>query len=425
MNEVQRKTNEKRSTKEKKRSAKEKEDLDWQKVQGTIVESFTSKKFTKTIKHLNAYSDSDVITLQEVTPKFVEGIKEELNSAFRVEASKAYKKYKQNSIILLNKKRFEKPKDITTMVLKAFRGEDAPPITEENILAITTKDKQTEQSYMVVSFHGDSKGLATEATLIAIMRAKPKGSQLIFGLDSNTHVNTKVKKGDMSEYGVKDWKTLYSKKKAFKEKRKVWDSQETLISCWRNESENTDVPKNTTYSGRTAVQPQFSKAIKKEDLPKKGNLNPKDFILFVNDGAVKVEDTWRDNTGKKKYYDKMPFPTLDFLSDHAIVTTIVSIEGKKLEPPVKRRNSADEVLVKSSKKKKGDKAKKDKKGVASDTTSTSKTTKTNKKTKGKDQTPVPSPKTTKSARSVLDPNEKNKGKGGNNPKRRNSAKTKK
>lgn len=424
MNEVQRKANMNRSEKKK---------VDWQKVQGTIVESFTSKKFANTIKHLKAYSDSDVITLQEVTPGFVKGIKEELNSAFRVEASKAYENYKQNSIILLNRNRFEKPKDITTMVLKAFRGEDAPPITEENILAITTKDQKTKQCYMVVSFHGDSKGLATEATLIAIMRAKPKGSQLIFGLDSNTHVKgkaekknkgTKVKKGDMAEYGVKDWKTLYSKKEAWGKKRKVWDSKETLVSCWRNESENTDVPKNTTYSGRTAVQPQFAKAINKEDLPKKGNLNPKDFILFVNDGAMKVEDTWRDNTGKKKYYDKMPFPTLDFSSDHAIVTTIVSVEEGKLEPSIKRRNSADEVLVKKWKKK-GDKAKKDKKDVASETSDSGKTTKTNKKTKVKDQKPVPSLPTTKSAGSVLDPNKKNTRKGGSKDgksKRRNSAK---
>ena len=47
------------------------------------------------------------------------------------------------------------------------------------------------------------------------------------------------------------------------------------------------------------------------------------------DNGVTVEETWRDNSGKKKYYDKMPFPTLDFLSDHAITTTIVSVKEEE------------------------------------------------------------------------------------------------
>merc|ERR1712238_275257 len=50
--------------------------------------------------------------------------------------------------------------------------------------------------------------------------------------------------------------------------------------------------------------------------------NPKDFIIFPKDD-FKVIKTWKDNTGKKTYIEDMAFPTLEFPSDHGLLSTIL------------------------------------------------------------------------------------------------------
>ena len=66
----------------------------------------------------------------------------------------------------------------------------------------------------------------------------------------------------------------------------------------------------------------MNKACKKSDKRSNGDVNPKDFILFGKDN-FSVESTWKDNTGHKKYIEDMAFPTMEFPSDHAILTTII------------------------------------------------------------------------------------------------------
>jgi hypothetical protein len=78
----------------------------------------------------------------------------------------------------------------------------------------------------------------------------------------------------------------------------------------------------TTYNARTYLQPQLNKACKKTEKREKGDVNPKDFILFQK-SSFKVVKTWKDNTGKGTYIEDMAFPTLDFPSDHGILSTII------------------------------------------------------------------------------------------------------
>ena len=92
-----------------------------------------------------------------------------------------------------------------------------------------------------------------------------------------------------------------------------------LTSCWGD----VPNPKNyTTYNARTYLQPQLNKACKSTEKRKKGDVNPKDFILFPK-SDFKVVQTWKDNTGEKKYIEDMAFPTLEFPSDHGILATVI------------------------------------------------------------------------------------------------------
>ena len=76
------------------------------------------------------------------------------------------------------------------------------------------------------------------------------------------------------------------------------------------------------------MQPQLNKAITLEERDIKGDKNPKDFILFFK-SDFNVLSTTKDNTGKKKYVEKMVFPTLTFPSDHGITSTVLTEMSKK------------------------------------------------------------------------------------------------
>jgi hypothetical protein len=66
-----------------------------------------------------------------------------------------------------------------------------------------------------------------------------------------------------------------------------------------------------------------------EEKDKKGDKNPKDFILFFA-ADFDVLSTIKDNTGSRVYVENMVFPTLAFPSDHGITSTILQeASGKK------------------------------------------------------------------------------------------------
>ena len=78
------------------------------------------------------------------------------------------------------------------------------------------------------------------------------------------------------------------------------------------------------YNVRTFLQAQLQKAARSNELRTKGDKNPKDFILFPK-WAFTPYATRKDNTGRREYIEQMVFPTLEFPSDHGIISTTLKV----------------------------------------------------------------------------------------------------
>ena len=282
----------------------------WQDLKKTMVENLNKKKVPHTLSILETeYITSDIITLQEVSSSFIDQARAgRLGKVFHIISPMNLDSVRdQNSVICLNRETFPDGAglEITSLVEKSFPEGVDVPVAKGDILAITAKSKY-DLPFVIASFHGDTNGLATKPVLDALVKAmandrKLVSHRLIFGLDANTYENGKPgKTQDVLDFG-RDYVS------------------HGLTSCWG------DVPnaKNyTTYNARTFLQPQLNKACKSSQKREKGDVNPKDFILFPKKDFTVVQ-TWKDNTGKKTYVEDMAFPTLDFPSDHGILATIL------------------------------------------------------------------------------------------------------
>merc|ERR1712071_18938 len=243
-----------------------------------------------------------------VSGAFIDDAKRELGANFHVVAPIALDSVRdQNSAMLLKKQTFPDGPiaEVTSVIENAFPTGEKVPVSTGDILAVTVLDADG-LPYILASFHGDTNGLATVPVLTAMKKAISGDPALskhhfIFGLDANTY--------EHGEAGVKQDVLEFAK---------VYVGH-GLSSCWGDVPD----PKNyTTYNARTYLQPQLNKACKSSEKEKYGDINPKDFILFPKNG-FEVEKTWKDNTGQNKYIEKMAFPTLDFPSDHGILSTIL------------------------------------------------------------------------------------------------------
>jgi hypothetical protein len=214
----------------------------------------------------------------------------------------------QNSVVCLKRATFPKGAsytEVTKKVTAAFPAGVAVPVAGGDILAIATESAAGEK-FVIASFHGDTNGLATKPVTDAIVKAMAADSRLsdhklIFGLDANTYEHaTPGKQQDVLDYG----RNFVS---------------HGLTSCW---GETINPANYTTYNARTYLQPQLNKACRQSEKREKGDVNPKDFILFPKNDFTVVH-TWKDNTGERKYIEDMAFPTLAFPSDHGILATII------------------------------------------------------------------------------------------------------
>ena len=291
---------------------------EWQDLKQTMVENLNKKKVPRTLEILETqYTHSDIITLQEVSSSFIDQARNsKLGETFHIIAPAALDAVRdQNSVICLNKSTFPNgaTKEISHMVEQAFPEGVKVPVAKGDILAITTTSKHNIP-LVVASFHGDTNGLATKPVLSALIKAMKSDSKLtshrlIFGLDANTYEHAKPGK----QQDVLEWGEHYVTK--------------DLTSCWGDIPD----PKNyTTYNARTYLQPQLNKACKSTEKREKGDVNPKDFILFHKKDFGVIQ-TWKDNTGEKKYIEDMAFPTLNFPSDHGILATIIEPKATTAE----------------------------------------------------------------------------------------------
>ncbi len=284
----------------------------WQALKKTMVEKLNKQKTSKTLNILaeSHYVKSDIVTLQEVSMSLVELARKHpiLGKQFHILVSSEYLDpvRDQNSVIFLNKESFPAgiDKEITSQVMKQF--DENVPVAVGDVLAMTATNVQGDR-YLIASFHGDTNGLATKPVVEAVNAIVPAGHTLIFGLDANTYEQGKPgKTQDVSEFA------------------QFFSSQLHLTSCWGD----TVNPSNyTTFNARTFLQPQLQKGCRSTEKRSKGDVNPKDFILFP-EKTFSIQKTWKDNTGEAKYTENMSFPTLDFPSDHGILATILEKNPK-------------------------------------------------------------------------------------------------
>jgi hypothetical protein len=73
---------------------------------------------------------------------------------------------------------------------------------------------------------------------------------------------------------------------------------------------------------QTYLQTQLNKAVRLAEKDTLGDRNPKDFIVFFA-SQFTVQRTIKDNTGQRRYIEGMVFPTLQFPSDHGIVSSVL------------------------------------------------------------------------------------------------------
>jgi len=277
----------------------------WEALRTGICQRLNLNKVPRTLDILrNTYKDSEIIFLQEVSSKFVEKAKNDryFPSEYDIfTPDKMNPKRDQNSVIMVRRRYFNTAVvEEVTSVVQSSMGDENVPVSDGDIFALRIENWM-KQSFLLVSFHGDTNGLATIPVFRAVHKAifsmnpRPK---LIFGLDANTHeVSTKKKQG-FSEF--------------------VLDLKDKGIgTCW---GQQLDPRNRTTFNARTYLQPQLNKAVEKEETHTKGDRNPKDFILFFN-SEFESWGTTKDNTGEQKYIEDMVFPTMSFPSDHAILST--------------------------------------------------------------------------------------------------------
>ena len=254
----------------------------WQPLKKEMVESLNKQKIPNTLKILiDTYSTSDIITLQEVSASLIDHVKNgELGKKFWIVSPFDMDAFRnQNSVIMLNRTTFPSGpnEELTKIVKDSFPSGVKIPVSGGDINVITADDVEGV-SYVIASFHGDTNGLATipvNDAIIKTIKDHPSlaNHRLIFGLDANTYEYATPEK----QQDVMEWGKSYT--------------QHGLTSCWG------DIPRKnnySTYNSRTYLQPQFNKACKSTDKREKGDVNPKDFILFEKD-KFNVISTWKVN----------------------------------------------------------------------------------------------------------------------------------
>ena len=155
---------------------------------------------------------------------------------------------------------------------------DGSWVAPGDLLAVTIRDHR-DRPWLLASFHGDSNGLSTGPLLAALHElacGALAGHAVVLGIDANTYSESND--------------PYYQSVAGFTRHIRALG----LVSVWGPEP---DPAVRTTCSSRTFLQTQFSKAT--------------DF------------DSRSSGTGARRYREGEVFPSLQFPSDHAIVSTLL------------------------------------------------------------------------------------------------------
>jgi len=278
----------------------------WMPIKMELGSKLNRGKLGRTMEILDkSYMDRDVIFLQEAGSAFTNYFEKSAmhNAGFRIHTpSKMSAARDQNSMIILRNSLFSDCTEVTSDVLAYIPEGTTIGLGDGDFFALQCQDKRGI-SYILASFHGDTNGLQTIPMVNTVHNAMQKkftAKKLIFGLDANVYI-----KGSKKKQGHAEFVSFFN--------------NHGMNSIWGNHPD--PLKSLTCFNARTYLQPQLNKACRSVDLHDKncGDINPKDFILFYSKHFA--PQTWaKDNTGEKKYLEDIPFPTLDFPSDHGILS---------------------------------------------------------------------------------------------------------
>jgi len=278
----------------------------WMPIKLELGNKLNKQKQQRTLEILEqSYVDSDIIFLQEVSAVFTDSFAQStLPQNFVLKCpDKLDGKRDQNSMILLHKDKFSNFEEVTDIVLEFAESKIGTGDGDFFAVTCTASDGT---NLLVASFHGDTNGLQTIPVTTALTRAMANDRftecKLLFGCDANTY-----------EQPNKKWLQISDFAEAY--------TGLGLTSCFGDQPDPTNY---TTFNARTYLQPQLNKACKFNDRRSHGDVNPKDFILFHPE-HFKAISTGKDNTGRQEYIEGIPFPTLEFPSDHGVLRTTLEM----------------------------------------------------------------------------------------------------
>lgn len=280
-------------------------DGEWQKIKASIVDAIFSKKAANTLRILSsACAGSDIICLQEAASSFKESLEKELGEKYHILLPEdTDPKRNQNSMVLLSKAKFPPSfKEVTAEVVKELASGSS--VERGDLLAVAVQDALGKE-YIVASFHGDTNGLATKSVVSAVATVMERSKvQLVFCLDANTYLEKKEGWQDVADF-LAHVDTL------------------GLRTCFADGQDMADC--RTCCAARTFMQPQLNKAIRSVDKLNSAagsDVNPKDHILFRRT-SYDVKACFKDNTGERHYRETDCIPTLNFPSDHGILSAVL------------------------------------------------------------------------------------------------------
>mmetsp|Transcript_63785 Transcript_63785/g.138709 ORF Transcript_63785/g.138709 Transcript_63785/m.138709 type:complete len:537 (-) Transcript_63785:26-1636(-) len=272
----------------------------WQPLRRGICDSLNKKKFER-VKEILAttYAEADVVFLQEVGNQLVQALRETFGESYHIVTPGSFDlKRGQNSVMMLCK-------DLMPTWEEVSLTESTDGWGDGDLL--TVKTTIGGLPITLGSFHGDTNGLLTPPLVTKVATKKPT-DLLLMGLDANVY-RSKSKKTQHIDGFLEVYKSF------------------NLESSWGTPP---DESLHTTYHGRTYLQPQLNKAVKSTELKEKGDIQPKDYILFTSN-KLKAVKAWRDNTGSGEFIGEMVFPTLQFPSDHALIAADLRLSPTKQE----------------------------------------------------------------------------------------------
>eukprot|EP00933_Yihiella_yeosuensis_P058153 TRINITY_DN5841_c0_g2_i1.p1 TRINITY_DN5841_c0_g2~~TRINITY_DN5841_c0_g2_i1.p1 ORF type:complete len:525 (+),score=120.70 TRINITY_DN5841_c0_g2_i1:35-1609(+) len=283
-------------------------DGQWMEIKKSIFNALYCDKNKSSISILKDYcGDHHVICLQETSLKFLDDLGKVVGASHHVVAPvNADPGRAQNSALLLCQKMFPAgvEKELTHEVRAALDGSSS---IDDGDLIVVSACAASGKKFILASFHGDTNGKVTAPVVRAVNKiweSEDESCRLLFGMDANTYL-----KGTDKLYGVKK----------FLEDCHSLD----LKASWEKGMEEC----LTTCKARTYLQPQLNKAVASSEKLQKGDVNPKDHIVFKASHFEAIS-TFKDNTGRRQYKEATCFPSLEFPSDHGIVATVLRSKGK-------------------------------------------------------------------------------------------------